>query len=364
MVAVKAAVAVLAAVALGMPLRTALIAGFSLAQIGEFSFVLSKAGLAHNLLSGDRYQLFLSVSILTMLAAPFVIALSPRLSEWVIRLPLPDSLKKGLFSLSDIKPPESYEKKKEHIIIVGYGINGRNVARAASIAGIPYLIIEMNPDTVRREQEKGEHIIFGSADQAAVLEYAGIGVARVLVIAIADPASTRQVTVMARKANPDIYIIARTRFLQEVLPLYDLGADEVIPEEFETSVEIFTRVLKKYLVPLDEIRRFAGEIRSAGYELLRGMRPAERSCGDLSCYLAGEEVAALRVSSASDLAGRTLAEINMRRAHQVSVVAVRRNATVISNPDGDTRILGGDILVAFGAPDRVASVAALLNPEE
>ena len=94
------------------------------------------------------------------------------------------------------------------------------------------------------------------------------------------------------------------------------------------------------------------------------MRPAARSCGDLSCYLAGEEVAALRVSSVSDLAGRTLAEINMRRAHEVSVVAVRRDAAVISNPDGDTRILAGDILVAFGAPDRVAAVAALLDPEE
>ncbi len=361
-VSVKAVVAVLSAILLGMPLRTAVIAGLSLAQIGEFSFVLSKAGLSSNLLSGDRYQLFLSVSILTMFLAPFIISMSPRLAEVLTRLPLPRSLKAGLYSLSGIHAPDSFEKKNEHIIIVGFGINGKNVARAASIAAIPYIIIEMNPDTVRREQEQGEHIIFGSADQEAVLEYAGIAGARVLVIAIADPASTRQVAAVARKANPEVYIIARTRYLQEVQPLYDLGADEVIPEEFETSVEIFTRVLKKYLVPLDEIRRFAGEIRAGSYELLRDQREASRSCGDLSCYLAGEEVAALRVSADSALAGKTLAEINMRKAYEVAIIAVRRDATVISNPDGDTRIITDDVLIAFGTPDRVAAVASLLKP--
>jgi CPA2 family monovalent cation:H+ antiporter-2 len=363
-VVLKILIIVVACTLIGLPLTTGILTGFAISNIGEFSFVLIRAGSSSGLISDDTGQFFLAVTVISMILAPFLMGASTRVTEFIRNLPLSDRLRAGLFSLSGIESPDSFGKKTGHIIIVGYGINGRNVARAASIAGIPYLIIEMNPDTVRREQENGEHIIFGSADQAAVLEYAGIAAARVLVIAIADPASTRQVTVVARKANQDIYIIARTRYLQEVQPLYDLGADEVIPEEFETSVEIFTRVLKKYLVPLDEIRRFAGEIRSGGYELLRGMRPAARSCGDLSCYLAGEEVAALRVSSVSDLAGRTLAEINMRRAHEVSVVAVRRDAAVISNPDGDTRILAGDILVAFGAPDRVAAVAALLDPEE
>ncbi len=73
-------------------------------------------------------------------------------------------------------------------------------------------------------------------------------------------------------------------------------------------------------------------------------------------------MSALRVSAASALAGKTLAEINMRKAHEVAVVAVRREAEVLSNPDGDTRILAGDILIAFGTPDRVAALAELLNP--
>ena len=97
---------------------------------------------------------------------------------------------------------------------------------------------------------------------------------------------------------------------------------------------------------------------------MRGMGDSARSCGDLSCYLAGEEVAALRVSADSMFAGKSLAEIKMRKDYEVAVVAVRRETVVISNPDGDTHILAGDVLIAFGTPDRVAAVAALLNPAE
>ncbi|HNU91049.1 MAG TPA: cation:proton antiporter [Spirochaetota bacterium] len=349
---------------IGLPLSTGIMTGFAISNIGEFSFVLIRAGSSSGLLSDETSQFFLAVTVISMILAPFLMGASNRVTGFIGRLPLPDKLRAGLFSLSGIEFPSTFEEGKSHIIIVGYGINGRNVARAASIAGIPYIIIEMNPDTVRREQRNGEHIIFGNADQEAVLAHAGITAARVIVIAIADPAATRQVTAVARKANQDIYIIARTRYVQEVQPLFRLGANEVIPEEFETSVEIFTRVLRKYLVPLDEIRRFVGEIRSGGYELLRDMRDGARSCGDLSCYLAGEDVAALKVSGASAFAGKSLAEINMRRSYEVAVVAVRRGASIISNPDGDTRILAGDILVAFGQPDRVEALAGLLNPEK
>ncbi|MCU0846094.1 MAG: cation:proton antiporter [Spirochaetes bacterium] len=363
-VALKIVIITIACIMIGLPLNTGVLTGLAISNIGEFSFVLIRAGSSSGLLSDDTSQFFLAVTVISMILAPFLMAASSKVSSLILHLPLADGLRAGLFSLSGIHSPDSFQKKTGHIVVVGYGINGKNVARAASIAGIPYLIIEMNPDTVRREQERGEHIIFGSADQEAVLEYAGITGARVLVIAIADPAATRQVTAVARKSNPNIYIIARTRYLQEVGPLYDLGADEVIPEEFETSVEIFTRVLKKYLVPLDEIRRFTQDIRSGGYELLRGMRDSARSCGDLSCYLAGEEVAAMRVSADSMFAGKSLAEIKMRKDYEVAVVAVRRETLVISNPDGDTRILAGDVLIAFGTPDRVAAVAALLNPAE
>jgi len=215
--------------------------GLALGQVGEFSFILSKTGVEHGLLAGNIYQMFLAVSVLSMVATPFIITLAPRLTDIILLLPLPKRLISGFYPVPDIK----VEDKKHHLIIIGFGVNGRNVARAARVSGIPYAIIEMNPETVRSEQARGEPIYYGDSTQEAVLQHANIKDARIVVAAINDPTATRRITEIIRRLNPEVHLIVRTRYLQELKPLYELGADEVIPEEFETSVEIFTRVLAK-----------------------------------------------------------------------------------------------------------------------
>ncbi|MEJ2053492.1 MAG: NAD-binding protein, partial [Calditrichaceae bacterium] len=132
--------------------------------------------------------------------------------------------------------------KTDHLIIIGYGVNGKNLAHAARTQKIPYIILEMNPDTVREEKKKGEPIIFGDAAHKYVLEKACLNDARIVVIAINDPTATRSITESVRRMSQNVYILVRTRYLSEIGPLTELGADEVIPEEFETSVEIFSRV--------------------------------------------------------------------------------------------------------------------------
>jgi len=223
---------------LGFPVRVAILVGLALSQVGEFSFILSRTGIEHGLLAGNIYQIFLSASVLTMAATPFIIALAPRLTDIILRLPLPKRLVSGIYPLTEIK----IDGKKDHLMIIGFGVNGGNLARAARVAGIPYVIIEMNPETVRNEQAKGEPIYYGDATQDAILQHANIREARIVVVAINDPTATRSITEIVRRLNPKVHLIVRTRYLQEMEPLHELGADEVIPEEFETSVEIFTRV--------------------------------------------------------------------------------------------------------------------------
>ncbi len=133
------------------------------------------------------------------------------------------------------------------------------------------VIIDIDPEIVKIEANKGEPISYGDATQETVLQQAGIDNARVMVIAISDRAATRRITDLARRLNPDIYIIARTRYIQEMEILHDLGANEVIPEEYETSVEIFSRVLEKYQVPRERIESFIDHIRSDGYEMFRSI---------------------------------------------------------------------------------------------
>jgi len=177
---------------------------------------------------------------------------------------MPRRLRMGLSPVQVVKVP----RKKDHLVIIGFGFNGRNLACATRIRGIPYCIIEMNPETVREEKAKGEPIHYGDATHEAVLQSAAVKDARVAVVAISDPTATRRIVELVRKVNPGIYVIVRTRFIQEVKSLRGLGADEVIPEEFETSVEIFARVLEKYLVPRDEIDKYIDEIRSEDYDML------------------------------------------------------------------------------------------------
>jgi len=353
----KAIIAGFVTVLLGFPLRTSILVGLALSQVGEFSFILSKTGLEHGLLAGNNYQLFLTVSVLTMAATTFVIAMAPRIADLVSRLPLPKRLKSGLYPVPGIKVTD----KEDHLIIIGFGVNGRNVARAARVAGILYVTIEMNPETVRSEQAKGEPIYYGDATQEAVLQHANIKDARIVVVAINDPSATRRITQIARSLNPKVHFIARTRYVQEMKPLYELGANEVIPEEFETSVEIFTRVLSKYLIPKDEIERFVAEVRRDGYEMFRTFPKEPIYFPDLKFQLPDMEISALRAKEGAFLVGKTLAQVELRRRFGVTVLAIRRGEQILPNPGGDTKIDAEDVLVVLAPPAKLAEASGLFD---
>ena len=149
-------------------------------------------------------------------------------------------------------------------------------------AGIPYTIIDINPDTVRNERKKGEIIHYGDAGEEEILSHANVEQAMILVSTIPMTGDTKRMIRAARKLNPHIHIIIRSRFVREMEELYKLGADEVIPEEFETSVEIFTRVMTKYLVPHEEIEKLVAEVRADDYSVIHG-DPEQRDKADPDC---------------------------------------------------------------------------------
>ena len=355
--ALKSVIAGLATVLLGFPLRTSILVGLALGQVGEFSFILSKTGVEYGLVTGNIYQMFLSCSILSMAATPFIMTLAPRLANIVLRLPLPRKLISGFYPVSEIR----IDAKKQHLVIIGFGITGRNVARAARVAGIPYAIIEMNPETVRNEQAHGEPIYYGDSTQEVVLQHANIKDARIAVIAINDSTATRGITEIIRRINPKVHLIVRTRYLQEMKPLYQLGANQVIPEEFETSVEIFARVLAKYLISRDEIERLVAEVRSDGYEMFRSFNKKSSSLSDLQLQLPDVEISTLKVAERSSLVGKSIAEVDLRKKFGVTVLAIRRNSQILSNPDGDTKLLSNDVLIVLGLPDKIANLMGFIH---
>jgi CPA2 family monovalent cation:H+ antiporter-2 len=356
-VGVKALVSWGVTLVLGYAYRIAVIVGFCLAQIGEFSFVLAKQGREEGLIDGHVYQLFLAAAVITMIVTPLLKVLAP----WVAEKTSPLVPKRLTHPKTLGINPEETSHASDHVVIIGYGLNGRNLALALKRVSIPYVVIEMNPETVSKERKRGEPILYGDASTPEILDHAGIRRARVLVIAVSDPSSIRRSTELARRMHPGLHIIVRTRYLQEMKPLMDLGADEVVPEEFETSLEIFSRTLRKLLVPRDVVERFVREARVNGYGALRaeGSIAAEREAA--VGFIAGAELEVLRVEPGSALAGKSLEETNLRRQTGATILALRVGEDLQSNPPTSAILSPGKVAIVFGTPEQVARAAELFR---
>lgn len=335
----------------GYPLRTALLVALPLAQIGEFSFVLAAKGLQTGLLDPLTYQYFLALSIFTMMLTPGLLSIAPRLATAVTRI-----LGKKIHTH---EPHDTASTHENHLIIVGFGVSGKHLAEAAKEAGIPYEILEMNPDTVMRFRPT-QPIHFGDASQPAVLEHLGIHSAKVLAIVISDPAAVRATIAEARALNPALFIIARSRFLSEVKPLRNLGANAVVAEEFESSMEVFSRVLYQYLVPKQDIDAFAARIRSENYRMLRGNTSAN-TLEALVRHMPNMTLQGLRMEDGAPLAGKTLAQSGLRNEYGATVIALMRRDIMYPSPDPEMPLRAGDILYLFASPDRVQGALSLFR---
>lgn len=346
-----------AAMTLGVPMRIAIIAALSLAQIGEFSFVLSQAGVKVGLLTPEMYQVFLAASIATMGLTPACLKYANPVADFVIGL-LPHGWTRGRGVLSK---SEKTIPLNDHVIIVGYGVNGKNLARALKNLKIEHVVIDTNPFTVKKEGKKGQHILFGDASKPEVLEHAHVNNARGMVIAISDAAASRRVAALARHQNPSLHIIVRTRYLLEVEPLYKLGVNEVIPEEFETSIEILSRVLRNYMVPLAEIERCITEVRSDGYDMFRSMSKRHSHAVGISGYLSGAEIDTYMVQENSQLAGKSLSDGTIRNKSGATVLVIKRGEDVMPNPDPFWELQRDDIVLLLGTPQQLNAARNLFE---
>jgi len=357
---IKFAVGTVVPVIIGYPVRIGVLVGVALAQIGEFSFILSKEGLNYGLISGDDYQVFLASAIITMVFTPFMTQGSMKFSEAIERLPLPHNIKLGRFN------EEKAERTNitNHVVVVGFGLNGKNVSKVLSNSHIPFIVLELNPETVRVEKKHGIPIMYGDATKESLLAHVNIKTARTVVIAISDASATRRIVELARRLNPSVYIIARTRYTNEIKPLYSLGANDVIPEEFETSIEIISRVLHRYFIPVNEIEKHICEIRRDGYEMFRNVQQKYALFPELKQHLPDSEIETIRINEGSPMAGKTLAEVGFRQKFGVTVLAVQRGKETITNPSGNTRLVSEDIVILIGTRNSIAGVSAMILPPE
>jgi CPA2 family monovalent cation:H+ antiporter-2 len=288
-----------------------------------------------------------------MLFTPFVIQYSEKISAILIH---PRIQKKWgvLRSKYDTNENEDVKGLENHLVIIGYGINGTNVAKAARYAKIPYVILELNADVVRLQRARGEPIVFGDAVHEHILNTVRLKNARVVVIAISDPKATNLIVSNIRNISQSVYVVVRTRYVKEIDTLIELGADEVIPEEFETSIEIFTRVLHNYLVPIDEMQNLIDSIRADNYNLFL---PQGRSPKNIaSTRIPDFKISCIRLlADSGSIIGKTIAEANVRKKFGVNILAISRKDKMINTIKPNEKMIQNDLVFITGDQEHIES---------
>ncbi|WP_048152576.1 cation:proton antiporter domain-containing protein [Methanolacinia paynteri] len=354
--------------ATGADSGAAFMSAVGISQIGEFSFIIGSTGLAAGIITDDFYQIFLAISIVTMAVTPFLVDSAPRMARAFARgNPVPNGNAPLSFGGAAGTAPEiAGEEPKGHVIIVGYGVVGQYVAKAFRRIGMDYVILELNPDTIRDQRERGEKVVYGDARHESVLEFAGIGTAKAIILTIPDTQAVKAVITAVRRKNPKIGIITRSRFISEIADLYHLGADEVIVDEREAAIQIFRRILANEQVPQQELDQYARQIRCELYDtyfekpvlshLKSEPKPGFFEIFGLKIREAEERmpktrnsVEQIHVGKNSDACGKKLSELHLRADYGVTVIAVRRlSADAEVNPDKNTVLYEGDTAIVIG----------------
>jgi CPA2 family monovalent cation:H+ antiporter-2 len=323
------------------PLFNAVLTGVSMAQVGEFAFVLASVALGAGLLTDGTYQVFLAAAVFSMLATPFLIEGARPLAEGIVRL--------AGGGVRETDDDEAVSDLQDHAIIVGFGMSGHHLARVLKAAHLKYIVLETNGLAARAARQEGESILFGDGTRPEVLIKAGIRRARVFVMNISSPVDERRGIALARQLNPDVKILVRTRAVNAIADLEARGADDVVVEEYEAALELFQRVLRHYRIPMNTIATEMDAVRAEHYGLLRGVPKHILRLDQLRFLGIHHALELFEVEPGSRADGESPVSLRLRAETGATVVAVVREGQAYYNMDADSKFQAGDTVVVVGA---------------
>jgi CPA2 family monovalent cation:H+ antiporter-2 len=345
----------------GYTIKTSIIAGLGLAQIGEFSFVLASSGQSLGLVSHRVYLLIVGTTAVTLVITPFVLQLIPRLLDWMENVPWLFALLEETalpIAISDDLP------QRNHVIVCGYGRVGRNLVQVLRNHNYPVVVIDHSERAVQELRNAKIPYLYGNAASSHVLETAGVDRACAMAIALSDPMNTRLCLKRSLGYSPalDITVIAYRD--QDIELLYHLGAKEVVQPEFEASLELSTHLLVSMGLPLKDIQQQTQKIRNSHYLDLRPEESPEKISRNLQEAAQNMNSKWYSLPEDSPLEGMTIQQTDLRHLSGVSVMAIRRsNGEEVDYPDSNTPLNKGDRLLLVGEPEALAILDQLAKGE-
>ena len=331
------------------PLKTAIIAGLGLAQIGEFSFVLAGQGSKFGLISPQIYSFILGTTAITLVVTPFVLRFLPAILAKAESLPW--------FAQADGVMEASEELLfKDHIIICGYGRVGSNIVKLLQERNYPILVIDQSEQNIQKLREKKIPYLYGNAASMLVLEKAGVSEAKGMAIALPDPMSTRLCLKRTLKLNPEIDLVVRANGEKEIELLYQMGAREVVQPEFEASLELSTHLFTGLGFPLVAVQQNIQQIRDSHYSTLRNERSKEQVFREIKEATRTMKSRMYTLPSNSFLVGKTLEKAYIRSLTGVILMALTRaSGEKIDYPEPETVINEGDTFLLVGETDELSA---------
>jgi len=342
-----------AIVAGGWPLRVGIHAGLGLCTVSEFGYIFLRETQKAGLLDPQLPQTLIPIIVGTMILGATQLPMAGMLSRNVVR-----------FLGREDRGDEDGDAAttEQRVVVVGYGINGRNLCRVLESTKIPCVVVEMNRALVQEAQNDGIHVVVGDGTRMQILEEAGLHNCRAFVVAINDRRATRVMVSQARAFREEMPIIVRTDFIEELEPLLAFGANTVIPADFEISIKLFAQVLTELRVPDNVIQAQIATVRSGGYGVLRGVPAAQtESLQELLQVFRLTATQTYYVSETSQAVDKTIAELNLRARSGVTIIAVVREGEPTTNPPASHVLKMGDVLVMVGSHRELSAAQGCLG---
>jgi monovalent cation:H+ antiporter-2, CPA2 family len=346
----------------GYSLKTALLAGLGLAQIGEFSFVLASKGQALGLLSRQVYLLVLATTAVTLIATPFLLRALPILFVWAERFP---NLQRLLSSMpTEPTIGEEPLPKKNHLVICGYGATGRRIVKLLQSQNQPVVVIEQSESAIQQLREAKIPYVYGDSSSLQVLEKAQVGQAMAMAITLPDAMGTRLCLKRALELSPDLDIVVESESAKDLELLYQLGAKEVVQPDFEASLEVSAHLLSGLGISPAQIQEQLQRIREGHYSTLKSERSSFGLRRDVRLAAQPLNHKWYPLSDGSPLVGMGIGETDCRRLTGVAILAIQRaTGEELDYPDTAVVLKAGDRLLLVGQDSEITAFRDLAEGE-